>query len=102
MEMNQTEHALKMALQSVRDAHQADLEMQRQQHDQNSIVLHDQIKSLEVKIASLTSENGRLSSKYNLMERRNDRKNTRLQEQIKSLEEQNKKLSKGRDHRTFN
>ena len=96
--MNQMEHALKMALQSVRDAHQAGLEMERQQHKQNSIVLQDQIKSLEVKIASLTSENGRLSSKCNSMDRRNDRNSTRLQEQIKSLEEQNKKLSKGRGH----
>ena len=44
--MNRMEHVLQSAIKSVRGAHQAELDMERQQQNQNRIVMQDQIKSL--------------------------------------------------------
>lgn len=84
--MNRMEHVLQSAIKSVRGAHQAELDMERQQQNQNRIVMQDQIKSLEENIGSLSTENRRLYCK-----------NKSLESKITLLQKQNKKISKGKD-----
>ena len=99
--MNPMEHALESAVRSLREAYQAELDMERQNQRQNSIVMQDQIKSLEESIGSLSAENRRLSCKNDSLESRSDRMIGTVQERIKTLEEQNKKLSEGKGYRRY-
>ena len=113
---------MEQALQSVREAHQAELDNERNYQQQNYLAMQEQIKSLEEKNKKLSREKASIADetqrKVNLANRklnqmilvdkyRQERSkkelddiqkesNTRLrtlQEQIKSLEEKNKKLS---------
>lgn len=99
------------AFQTIREAHQAQVGIERQCQNQNLIAMEKQlseIESLEGKIKLLTLENKHLSCKNDLIQRKYDRiivsnnnlckHKTRMHDRIESLEENIKKLSIGSDH----
>ena len=99
------------AFQTIREAHQAQVAIERQCQNQNLIAMEKQlseIESLEGKIKLLTLENKHLSCKNDLIQRKYDRiivsnnnlckHKTRMHDRIESLEEKIKKLSIGSDH----
>ena len=99
------------AFQTIREAHQAQVAIERQCQNQNLIAMEKQlseIESLEGKINLLTLENKHLSCKNDLIQRKYDRiivsnnnlckHKTRMHDRIESLEEKIKKLSIGSDH----
>ena len=101
------------AIQTIREAHQAQLVIERQCQNQNLIAMKKQlseIESLEEKNKMLTLENKHLTCKNDLMQRKYDRiivsnnnlckHKTRMHDRIESLEKKIQKLSIGTDQRT--